>query len=59
MPPVSVPGDEAVLAATARELVDRARGDGMWLTSDGGLRPALILQIGLNVELDDHLGHEP
>jgi putative transposase len=50
------------LAEIARLLVERARGEGIALTGQGGLLPSLvanILQAGLNIELDDHLGYEP
>jgi putative transposase len=60
--PAALPGDQPALAEVARLLVERARGDGIALTGDGGLLPALvaqILQTGLNVELDEHLGYEP
>lgn len=55
-------GDEPALAEIARQLVDRARSEGIALTGQGGLLPALVanvLQAGLNIELDDHLGYEP
>jgi transposase-like protein len=63
-----VPGDvswevgEGELADIARELVARARAEGINLTGDGGLLPSLVakvLQAGLNVELDEHLGYQP
>jgi len=60
--PAVMPGDEPALAEIARLLVDRARNDGVALTGQGGLLPSLvanILQAGLNIELDDHLGYEP
>ena len=62
LPAVPAAGDESALAEIARQLVERARGEGVALTGEGGLLPALvanILQAGLNVELDDHLGYEP
>jgi transposase-like protein len=62
LPAVPLGADQAALSEIARQLVDRARGEGIALTGDGGLLPALvasILQAGLNVELDDHLGYEP
>lgn len=61
LPAVPGAGDESALAEIARQLVERARGEGVALTGEGGLLPALvanILQAGLNVELDDHLGYE-
>jgi putative transposase len=54
------PGDD--LAAIAERLVDQARAEGIALTGDGGLLPALVarvLETGLGVELTDHLGYEP
>jgi len=60
--PAALPGDEPALAEIARQLVDRARTEGVALTGQGGLLPALVanvLQAGLNIELDDHLGYEP
>jgi hypothetical protein len=60
--PAGLPGDEPALAEIARQLVERARGEGIALTGQGGLLPALvanILQAGLNIELDEHLGYEP
>ncbi len=60
--PAALPGDEPALAEIARLLVDRARGEGIALTGAGGLLPSLvanILQAGLNIELDEHLGYEP
>jgi len=54
--------DQPVLSEIARLLVDRARGEGIALTGEGGLLPALVanvLQSGLNIELDDHLGYAP
>ena len=53
---------EVGLAEIARQLVDRAREEGVALTGDGGLLPALVarvLQTGLNVEFEDHVGYEP
>lgn len=52
--------DQPVLSEIARLLVERARGEGIALTGEGGLLPALVanvLQAGLNIELDDHLGY--
>ncbi len=46
----------------AAELVDRARAEGVDLTGEGGLLTAMVrqvLQTGLEVELEDHLGYEP
>jgi transposase-like protein len=46
----------------AAELVDRARAQGVELTGDGGLLTAMVrqvLQTGLEVELEEHLGYEP
>lgn len=60
--PAVLPGDEPALAEIARLLVDRARSEGIALTGAGGLLPSLvanILQAGLNIELDEHLGYEP
>jgi putative transposase len=60
--PVALPGDEPALAEIARLLVERARDEGIALTGQGGLLPSLvanILQAGLNIELDEHLGYEP
>ncbi len=50
------------LDAVAAQLVDAARTEGIALTGDGGLLPALlkkVLETGLNAELTDHLGYEP
>jgi transposase-like protein len=57
-------GDDAALdmAGSARELVSRARSQGVELTGDDGLLTAMVrqvLQTGLNVELAEHLGYEP
>ena len=60
--PAALAGDQPALAEIARQLVDRARGDRIALTGDGGRLRALvaqILQTGLNVERDEHLGYEP
>ena len=60
--PAVLAGDETALAEIARQLVERARVEGVALTGQGGLLPSLvanILQAGLNIELDDHLGYEP
>jgi transposase-like protein len=46
----------------ARELVSRARGEGVALTGDGGLLTVMVrevLQAGLDVEMSEHLGYEP
>ncbi len=46
----------------AGELVARARAEGVDLTGEGGLLTAMVrqvLQTGLEVELEDHLGYEP
>ena len=46
----------------AVELVDRARSQGVDLTGEGGLLTAMVrqvLQTGLEVELEDHLGYQP
>ena len=46
----------------AAELVDRARSQGVDLTGEGGLLTAMVrqvLQTGLEVELEDHLGYQP
>lgn len=50
------------LDVVANQLVEAARTEGIALTGDGGLLPALlkrVLETGLNVELTDHLGYEP
>jgi transposase-like protein len=50
------------MAGSARELVSRARSQGVELTGDDGLLTAMVrqvLQTGLNVELAEHLGYEP
>ncbi len=60
--PAGLPGDEPALAEIARQLVERARGEGIALTGQGGLLPSLvanILQAGLNIEFEDHVGYEP
>lgn len=52
-------GDE--LGLLAGRLVDQARTDGIALTGDGGLLPALVAQVleaGLAAELTEHLGYE-
>lgn len=62
LPALPLAGDEPALAEIARQLVERARGEGVALTGEGGLLPALVanvLQAGLNIELDDHLGYQP
>jgi putative transposase len=46
----------------AQALVARARADGVELTGDGGLLTGLVrqvLQAGLEVEMEDHLGYAP
>ena len=50
--PASPPA-EAGMAEIARQLVERARDEGVALTGYGGLLPALVarvLQTGLNIE---------
>jgi len=50
------------LDVLANQLVEAARTEGIALTGDGGLLPALLkrgLETGLNVELTEHLGYEP
>lgn len=52
-------GDE--LALIASRLVEQARDEGIALTGDGGLLPALVarvLETGLAAELTEHLGYE-
>jgi putative transposase len=54
--------DAGELRDWAAELVDRARNEGVALTGEGGLLTGLVrqvLQTGLEVEMTDHLGHEP
>lgn len=54
--------DDAAMREWAEELVARAREEGVELTGDGGLLTGLVrqvLQTGLEVELEDHLGYEP
>ena len=49
------------LAGIAGRLVEQARTEGIALTGDGGLLPALIarvLETGLAAELTEHLGYE-
>jgi putative transposase len=56
-----LPGD-AAMREWAEELVARARAEGVELTGDGGLLTGLVgqvLQTGLEVELEEHLGYEP
>ncbi len=56
---MSLAGGE--LDALAAHLVDQARSEGIALTGEGGLLPALlgrVLSTGLSVELTDHLGYE-
>jgi len=53
--------DDTSLDVIAARLVDAARSDGIALTGDGGLLPALlsrVLSAGLEAELGDHLGYE-
>lgn len=52
---------DADLSVIAGHLVDQARVDGIALTGDGGLLPALVarvLETGLQAELTEHLGYE-
>ena len=52
---------DADLSVIAGHLVDQARADGIALTGDGGLSPALVarvLETGLQAELTEHLGYE-
>ena len=54
--------DDAAMRDWAEELVARARAEGVELTGDGGLLTGLVrqvLQTGLEVELEEHLGYEP
>jgi transposase-like protein len=54
--------DDAAMREWAEELVARARREGVELTGDAGLLTGLVrqvLQTGLEVELEDHLGYEP
>ena len=61
---VSPPGGLAVtgdLEVIAGRLVDQARAEGISLTGEGGLLPALVarvLETGLAAELTEHLGYE-
>src|SRR5947207_9410159 len=62
--PSTVPlvGDEPAMHDWAAELVARAREEGVELTGDDGLLTALVrrvLQTGLEVEMNEHLGYEP
>lgn len=53
--------DDAAMREWAEELVARARAEGVELTGDGGLLTGLVrqvLQTGLEVELEEHLGYE-
>jgi hypothetical protein len=53
---VSVPADEEL----ARELVERARTEGVELVGPGGLLTGLtrtVLETALEVEMEDHLGY--
>ena len=57
-----VEGDTPAMRKWAEPLVERARAEGVELTGDDGLLTAMdrqVLQTGLEVELGDHLGHEP
>ncbi len=52
--------DDAAMRDWAEELVARARAEGVELTGDGGLLTGLVrqvLQTGLEVELEEHLGY--
>ncbi len=54
--------DDLAMREWAEALVDRARADGVELTGEGGLLTGLVkqvLQAGLEVELEDHLGYAP
>jgi putative transposase len=58
---VPLPGDGVALREWAEALVARARADGVELTGDDGLLTGLVrqvLQTGLEVEMNDHLGYE-
>jgi putative transposase len=60
----SVPAvaDSPEMRDWAEQLVARARAENVELTGDNGLLTAMVrrvLQTGLNVELDEHLGYEP
>ena len=53
--------DSDGLDLIAARLVNAARADGIALTGDGGLLPALlsrVLSAGLEAELTEHLGYE-
>jgi transposase-like protein len=53
--------DEFAMRDWAEALVARARADGVELTGEGGLLTGLIkqvLQTGLEVEMEEHLGYE-
>ena len=57
--PASGVGGE--LDVIASQLIDAARAEGIALTGEGGLLPALlgrVLSAGLSAELTDHLGYE-
>jgi len=63
MPAVSAEeaAGEAAVQDWAELLVERARAEGVGLTGDGGLLTGLVrqvLQVGLEVEMADHLGYE-
>ena len=60
VPAEIVDGDGLDLIAA--RLVEAARADGIALTGDGGLLPALlsrVLSVGLEAELTEHLGYDP
>jgi len=61
--PATPPGPlvETDLGELAGRLVDQARSEGIALTGEGGLLPALVarvLETGLQAELTEHLGYE-
>jgi putative transposase len=59
---VGLVGDTPEMREWAEQLVARARAEGVDLTGEGGLLTAMVrqvLQTGLEVELEDHLGYEP
>lgn len=59
---VPVVADSPEMRDWAEQLVARARSEGIELTGDNGLLTAMVrqvLQTGLQVELEDHLGYEP
>jgi putative transposase len=56
-----VDADSPAMREWAEALVAKARADGVQLTGDGGLLTGLIrqvLQTGLEVKMEDHLGYE-